>query len=212
MVSTQSAQVAPALGGTADAGRARWAPRTPRAACSAGCWGSGLDRRHRHEEVQPSPPQDGKSYWLKNHIDSSAVPTDVLQDLGLDEQLIDLASAGDAGGTAADDGVRREYLVVWAGDNNVLDQSGAELTTLPKTIGSDLIGTKDLIGPDFFAVVDATEGSDTYGQVVNTATVGPLVENEPHHMQYLWHKGHNIFAGGLFTDVTYVVDTSKLPS
>ena len=30
-------------------------------------------------------------------------------------------------------------------------------------------------------------------------------------MQYLWHKGDNIFAGGLFTDVTYVVDTSQLP-
>ena len=27
-----------------------------------------------------------------------------------------------------DDGLRREYLVVWAGDNNVLDRSGAELT------------------------------------------------------------------------------------
>ena len=27
----------------------------------------------------------------------------------------------------------REYLVVWAGDNNVLDRSGAELTSLPKT-------------------------------------------------------------------------------
>ena len=30
-------------------------------------------------------------------------------------------------------------------------------------------------------------------------------------MQYVWHKGNNIFAGGLFTDVTYVVDTSQLP-
>ena len=31
-----------------------------------------------------------------------------------------------------DDGLRREYLVVWAGDNNVLDKSGAELTALPE--------------------------------------------------------------------------------
>ncbi len=84
-------------------------------------------------------------------------------------------------------------------------------TTLPKTIGRDLVGTKDLIGPDFFAVVDATKGSPTYGQVVNTATVGPLVENEPHHMQYIWHKGDNLFAGGLFTDITYVFDISQLP-
>ena len=79
-------------------------------------------------------------------------------------------------------------------------------------IGPDLIGQKDLIGPDFLAVVDATKGSPSYGKVVNTATVGPLVENEPHHMQYIWHKGNNIFAGGLFTDVTYVFDTSQLPA
>ena len=31
-------------------------------------------------------------------------------------------------------------------------------------------------------------------------------------MQYIWHKGNKIFAGGLFTDVTYVIDTSKLPA
>ena len=30
-------------------------------------------------------------------------------------------------------------------------------------------------------------------------------------MQYMWHKGDKIFAGGLFTDVTYVFDTSQLP-
>jgi hypothetical protein len=156
---------------------------------------------------------DGRTYWLDNHIDGAAVPPGVLQDLGLDDALTGLGLTGSgAGGTAEDDGLRREYLVVWAGDNNILDKSGAELTTLPKTIGPDLIGTKDLIGPDFFAVVDATKGSATYGQVVNTATVGPLVENEPHHMQYIWHKGDNIFAGGLFTDVTYVIDTSELPA
>lgn len=154
----------------------------------------------------------GKRYTLTNHLDTSLLPGDVLQDLGLDESLIDLGLGGsDAGGGVPEDGLRREYLVVWAGDNNILDKSGAELTTLPKTIGSDLVGQKDLIGPDFFAVVDATKGSETYGEVVNSATVGPLVENEPHHMQYLWHKGDNIFAGGLFTDVTYVVDTSELP-
>jgi len=136
----------------------------------------------------------------------------VLDGLDLGGDLPELPGVGgDAGGEAPDDGLPREYLVVWAGDNNVLDRSGSELTALPKTIGPDLIGQKELVGPDFFAVVDATQGSDTYGKVVNTATVGPLVENEPHHMQYLWHKGHNIFAGGLFTDVTYVVDTSQLP-
>lgn len=154
---------------------------------------------------------DGKSYWMQNHIDASKVPTGVLQKLGLDQALIGLGLGGHDSGGTVQGGPRREYLVVWAGDNNVLDKSGADLTTLPKSIGPDLIGQKDLVGPDFFAVVDATKDSPTYGKVVNTATVGPLVENEPHHMQYMWHKGDNIYAGGLFTDVTYVVDTSQLP-
>ena len=144
--------------------------------------------------------RDGKAYWLENHVDTTALPPSVLDGLDL-PSLPGGLGGGDAGGTVPDDGVRREYLVVWAGDNNVLDKSGAELTTLPKSVGTDLIGQKDLVGPDFFAVVDATKGSPSYGKVVNTATVGPLVENEPHHMQYIWHKGDNIFAGGLFTDV-----------
>ena len=102
--------------------------------------------------------------------------------------------------------------MVWAGDNNVLDQHRQAAHRLPESIGPDLIGQKDQIGPDFLAVIDATKGSSTYGKVVNTATVGPLVENEPHHMQYVWHKGDNIFAGGLFTDMTYVFDVSQLPA
>ena len=54
----------------------------------------------------------------------------MLDDLGLGDALIDLGLGGsDAGGPSPDDGLRREYLVVWAGDNNVLDRSGAELTT-----------------------------------------------------------------------------------
>ena len=61
-------------------------------------------------------------------------------------------------------------------------------------------------------MIDATPSSSTYGKVVNTATVGPLVENEPHHMQYLYHKGDKIFAGGLFSSATYVFDVSKLPT
>ena len=102
--------------------------------------------------------------------------------------------------------------MVWAGDNNVLDSTGKPSSPrCPKTVSTDLIGQNDLLGPDFLAVIDATKGSPTYGKVVNTVTVGPLVENEPHHMQYVWHKGDHIFAGGLFTDVTYVVDVSKLP-
>lgn len=156
---------------------------------------------------------DGLQYWIANNIDTGLVPTTVLQDIGLGDLLPGLGLGGaDAGGTVPDDGLKREYLVVWAGDNNVLDRTGKDLTQLPDLIGPELIGKKDLIGPDFLAVVDATKGSPSYGKVVNTATVGPLVENEPHHMQYIWHKGNNIFAGGLFTDVTYVIDTTKLPA
>ena len=206
VVSTQSSQVA-ALGGTDD-------PDGPvGTADSASGLLSGLLGRGLTDNILTKKSsitaRDGRSYWVDNHLDTSLLPGGVLDDLGLplDSGLF----GSDSGGTVDDDGVRREYLVVWAGDNNVLDKSGAELTTLPKTVGTDLIGQKDLVGPDFFAVVDATKGSKTYGKVVNTATVGPLVENEPHHMQYIWHKGDNIFAGGLFTDVTYVLDTSALP-
>lgn len=156
---------------------------------------------------------DGAEYWIANHIDTGLVPTTVLQGLGLGEAVAGTPlGGGSAGGTAPADGLRREYLVVWAGDNNVLDRTGKQLTDLPDEIGPELIGQKELIGPDFLAVVDATKGSPSYGKVVNTATVGPLVENEPHHMQYIWHKGNSIFAGGLFTDVTYVIDTSQLPA
>jgi hypothetical protein len=156
---------------------------------------------------------DGESYWLTNHLRTDLVPTTVLQGLGLGDVIPGIGlGGGDSGGTAPDDGLRREYLVVWAGDNNVLDRTGKQLTNLPDVVTPDLLGKGDQIGPDFFAVVDATKGSSSYGKVVNTVTVGPLVENEPHHMQYIWHKGNNIFAGGLFTDVTYVLDTSQLPA
>ena len=131
--------------------------------------------------------RDGKDYWVENNLD-----TKTLQAAGADD-------------------TRKEYLLVWSGDVNVADKSGTELTTPPGSVGPSTVTEKEGVGPDFLAVVDATKGSPTYGKVVNTATVGPLVENEPHHMQYAWHKGNNIFAGGLFTDVTYVFDAKRLP-
>src|SRR5436853_307589 len=48
---------------------------------------------------------------------------------------------------------RHEWLLAWAGDADGKD--GA---------------------PDFVAVIDATQGSPTYGQVVNTATFTPQVQ------------------------------------
>ncbi|MCD2186770.1 selenium-binding family protein [Actinomycetospora soli] len=136
---------------------------------------------------------DGKDYWVENHVDPSA-----------------LKASQDA---ARGIGTRPEYLVVWAGDENVADTAVPQVKKLPGSLAKPLDTVRNAApGPDFMAVIDATKGSPTYGKVVNTATVGPLVENEPHHMQYAWHKGNKIFAGGLFTAATYVFDVSKLPA
>ncbi|EWC61165.1 hypothetical protein UO65_3531 [Actinokineospora spheciospongiae] len=132
---------------------------------------------------------DGKSYWVKNHL------------------------VGDAANrSAAAEGKRKEWLLVWAGDENIADTLVKDLKNLPGSLAGGLSKiTNALPGPDFLAVIDATEGSPTYGHVVNTATVGPLVENEPHHMQYVWHKGDTIYAGALFAAATYAFDVSALP-
>jgi hypothetical protein len=127
-----------------------------------------------------------------------------------------VADAGSAANAPAAAETRRphEWLVVWAGDENVADNTGlGSIIDAPLRIIRDPLGEVGdaLPGPDFLAVIDADKNSPTYGKVVNTATVGPLVENEPHHMQYIYHKGDKIFAGGLFTSATYVFDVSKLP-
>ncbi len=89
-----------------------------------------------------------------------------------------------------------EYLLVWAGDVNVADNTVDQLVDRVTqhrrrtSSGSINVELPDLLpGQDFLAVVDAEPTSSTYGKVVNTVTLSPLVENEPHHMQYIWHKG-----------------------
>ncbi|RJQ83743.1 hypothetical protein D5S17_00045 [Pseudonocardiaceae bacterium YIM PH 21723] len=145
------------------------------------------------EKVSQAIGGDGKNYFVKNHIDK-----------GLQAK-------------SATGGSRKEWLLVWAGDENIADTAVKKVRTLlPGGLSVDVPTlVKDvnnaLPGPDFLAVIDATKGSPTYGKVVNTATVGPLVENEPHHMQYIWHKGDKIFAGGLFSAATYAFDVKKLP-
>ena len=89
--------------------------------------------------------------------------------------------------TSAAFGAPREWLLAWAG---------------PATPGA----------PDFLAVIDATPTSRSYGKVVNTVTMSPTTGNEPHHMQYVWHKGQRIFAGGILSDSTYVFDSTQLPA
>ncbi|WP_158887171.1 hypothetical protein [Amycolatopsis anabasis] len=134
---------------------------------------------------------DGKQYWVQNHLVGKQAA----------------AARADAG-----DGKRKKWLLVWAGDENIADTLVKDIKNLPGTIGGGLNKVRNALpGPDFLAVVDATEGSSTYGKVVNTATVGPLVENEPHHMQYVWHKGDTIYAGALFAAATYAFDVSALP-
>ncbi|GAY07414.1 selenium-binding family protein [Pseudonocardia sp. N23] len=136
---------------------------------------------------------DGKDYWVENHVDTDAVDS-------TREAL-------------ADEGKRPEYLVVWAGDENVADTVVPDVKNLPGSLANTTEKVRNALpGPDFMAVVDATQGSPTYGKVVNTATVGPLVENEPHHMQYSWRKGDKIYAGGLYSAATYVFDVAKLPA
>ncbi len=109
--------------------------------------------------------------------------------------------------------IRHEWIVAWAGDWNAADNHTGSLVKTKPVVTTDIEKVRDnAVAPDFLAVIDATKGSPTYGNVVNTVTTGPVVENEPHHMQYLWHKGDGIFAGGLYSDITYVFDVKALPN
>ncbi|WP_431930408.1 hypothetical protein [Micromonospora sp. RP3T] len=90
---------------------------------------------------------------------------------------------------AAFRGGPREWLLAWAGAADASNPAAK----------------------DFIAVIDATRGSRTYGQVVNTVTLSPQRQNEPHHMQYIWHKGQRIFAASILSDTAYVFDSRSLP-
>jgi hypothetical protein len=114
---------------------------------------------------------DGKSYTVTNHLVRS-VPE---------------AAAAAAGRSAG----HHKYLLVWAGDANAADTKGSDIEkqhlglSPVKALHEDAVDGPP--APDFLAVIDADRHSKYYGKVVNTATVGPLQENEPHHMQYVWH-------------------------
>ncbi|GAA0624068.1 hypothetical protein GCM10009547_29000 [Sporichthya brevicatena] len=156
---------------------------------------------------------DGQVVTATNHLvqDTPAIAA-------AKQKFIERALSGQDPATkhlvGSDGSIRHEYLVVWAGDANALDNTTA---TLPETpLDVDTKGVPDWVrdnssAPDFLAVIDVTRGSPTYGAVVNTVTTGPFVGNEPHHMQYMWHKGDRIYTGSLFTDMTYVFDVTKLP-
>jgi hypothetical protein len=110
-------------------------------------------------------------------------------------------------------GTPREYLVVLASDENAADTIGRDAKTLPGSLADPADKARNAaVGPDFLAVIDATKGSPSYGRLVNTATLSPLVYNELHHAQYTWHKGNTLFVGGLYTSTTYAIDVSDLPT
>jgi hypothetical protein len=157
---------------------------------------------------------NGQVFTATNHLvqDSPAVAA-------AKQALVESALAGTDPATkhlvGSDGQIHHEYLVVWAGDANAGDNSSATLAN-HAPLNVDPVGLPDTVrdnavGPDFLAVIDVTRGSPTYGDVVNTVTTGPFVGNEPHHMQYLWHKGDRIYTGSLFTDMTYAFDISQLP-
>src|SRR5205807_4118975 len=158
---------------------------------------------------------DGQLYWVTNHLVGGLKAPKVKAPSKAPQ--VKAASPGTAAASGAPTaaGSGKEYLLVWAGDQNAADTKGSDIKDAPLAVNPVKTTNEDAVtdppAPDFLAVIDATPTSSTYGKVVNTATVGPLVENEPHHMQYLYHKGDSTFAGGLFSSATYVFDVSKLP-
>jgi hypothetical protein len=116
-------------------------------------------------------------------------------------------------------GAGHEYLVVWAGKMNAGDLTGKDALIFanggavnPQSI-RDVLPQETLPGQDMIATIDAERGCSTYGNVVNVAVIPGAdgVENEPHHMQYIWFPGQPIWAGGLFTSRLFTWDTSALP-
>ncbi|MBV8560735.1 MAG: hypothetical protein JO050_08170, partial [Acidimicrobiia bacterium] len=117
-------------------------------------------------------------------------------------------------------GKGHEYLVVWAGKMNAGDLTGTDIVDLVNggSVNPEglIAGASDQLaetGSDMMATIDAEPGCNTYGKVVNVATVsGPDgIENEPHHMQYTWFPNQSVWAGGLFTSRLFTFDLSDLP-
>src|SRR3954451_23571906 len=112
-----------------------------------------------------------------------------------------------------------QYIVVWAGKMNAADLTGKDVITYAQGGAINPEGIKEVLpqelvpGQDMMVTVDAERGCDTYGKVVNIALIPGAdgLENEPHHMQYIWFPGESVQAGGLFTSRLFTYDMSKLP-
>jgi hypothetical protein len=150
---------------------------------------AGADAAGPAPDVRVSTSQvrgtDGKTYTLTNHVAGYADP------------------AGP-----------HEWLLAWAGSTGT--GTGTASSAPAPTLPGESRRPQEPVpaaaaAPDFLAVIDASPGSATYGKVVNTATLDQLTGIEPHHMQYLWHKGDRVYAGGIIGDVTLTFDTAQLP-
>jgi hypothetical protein len=116
-------------------------------------------------------------------------------------------------------GNSHEYMVVWAGKMNAADLTGKDAITYAQGGAVNPEGIKEVLpqelvpGQDMMVTIDAERGCDTYGKVVNIALIPGAdgLENEPHHMQYIWFPGQSVWAGGLFTSRLFTYDLSKLP-
>jgi hypothetical protein len=117
-------------------------------------------------------------------------------------------------------GPGHEYMVVWAGKMNAGDLSGKDAVIFANGGNVNFEGIKEVLpqetiaGQDMIATVDVERGCSTYGNIVNVALIPGVdgVENEPHHMQYVWFPGQPVWAGGLFTSRLFTWDVSSLPA
>ncbi|MGH9908330.1 MAG: TPR end-of-group domain-containing protein [Pyrinomonadaceae bacterium] len=80
------------------------------------------------------------------------------------------------------------YLFVWTGDDDQKDS-------------------------DFLAVIDALPSSPTYGEIIATLPVG-VRATSPHHTEYEFPAGANLFANGWGAGRTFIIDLNnpKKPS
>jgi hypothetical protein len=117
-------------------------------------------------------------------------------------------------------GPGHEYMVVWAGKMNAGDLTGKDALIFASGGAVNLEGIKEVLpqetlpGQDMIATIDVERGCSTYGNIVNVALIPGVdgVENEPHHMQYVWFPGQPVWAGGLFTSRLFTWDVSSLPA
>ena len=75
------------------------------------------------------------------------------------------------------------YVFVWTGDGDGKDS-------------------------DFLAVIDAKPDSPTYGQVITTLPVG-VRATSPHHTEYEFPVGANLFANGWGAGRTFIIDLNN---